>query len=255
MSRRGLVRALPLIVGCLILAPAMLGAEVSGQVSPARPEDAPMRKQDSRPIVLLGASYAKGWSLPVIAGRAVVNRGVAGEQSWEMLGRFDRDVTALNPSAVILWGYLNDIFRSSREQMDTTTARTRDSFDQMISRARTAGIEVILATEVTVGAKAEWSETIASWIGWVRGKQSYQDYINGRVTELNSWLRQRAAQHGLLLLDLQPILSDASGQRRKDFAAEDGSHITPAGYAALTTHAVPRLEQHFREAASANPSR
>ncbi len=36
-------------------------------------------------IVLLGASYAAGWNLDGIAGLTVINRGVGGQQSWDML--------------------------------------------------------------------------------------------------------------------------------------------------------------------------
>lgn len=198
------------------------------------------------PLVLLGASYAGGWQLPAVAGRPVINKGIQGQQSWELLERFDQDVTSHKPSAVVLWGYINDVFRSSRDQMDTATARARSSFEQMIAKARAAGIEPIVATEVTIRAKDDWGETIASWIGWAMGKQSYQDYINGQVLQLNDWLRDLAKREGLLLLDLQPVVSDrSSGQRRAGFAKEDGSHLTPAAYEALTGYAVPVLEQHL----------
>ena len=41
----------------------------------------------------------------------MINRGVNGEQSFEMLKRFDSDVVATKPRAVILWGFINDVFR------------------------------------------------------------------------------------------------------------------------------------------------
>jgi lysophospholipase L1-like esterase len=204
--------------------------------------------QPTGPVVLLGASYASNWKLPDLAGRPVVNKGVAGQESWEMLARFDRDVLALAPSAVILWGYINDIFRAPRDGMDKAMARARASFEEMIGRARAAGIEVILATEVTIRPKDEWGEMAAGWVGWVLGKESYQDYINKRVSELNVWLREKAAQEKLFLLDLQPVLAEASGQRQKAFTREDGSHISPEGYAALSAYAVPLLEEHLRRA-------
>lgn len=204
-----------------------------------------MSDEPPAPIVLLGASYAGGWALPSVAGRAVVNKGVAGQQSWEMLDRFDRDVVAQRPTAVILWGYINDVFRSSRDDMGAAQARAKASFEQMIAKARAAGIEPIVATEVTMGLKAGWGEWLASWVGWAMGKESYQAYINARVLELNAWLRDLARREGLLLLDLQPAVSDARGMRRQGMANEDGSHITAAGYAALTAYALPVLESRF----------
>ena len=198
------------------------------------------------PLLILGASYAGGWKLPPVAGRQILNRGVSGQESWEVLARFDRDALEAHPSSIILWGYINDVFRAPRDQMDKALARARGSFEQMIAKARAAGIDVIVATEVTIRPKDEWSETIASWVGWALGKQSYQDYINGHVLALNSWLRELAKREHLLLLDLEPQLSDARNVRRKEFSNADGSHITPAGYDALNAYAVPTLEQYFR---------
>lgn len=199
----------------------------------------------SGPIVLLGASYAGGWQLPPIAGRTVINKGMEGQQSWELLERFDRDVVALRPSAVILWGYINDVFRSSPEGIDGAVARARRSVEEMVARARQAGIEPIVATEVTMGPRAGWGEWAASWVGWAMGKRSYQDYINGHVLSLNSWLRDFAKREKLLVLDLHSVVSDPGGQRRRGMAKDDGSHIAPAGYAALTAYATPMLEGHL----------
>jgi hypothetical protein len=77
------------------------------------------------------------------------------------------------------------------------------------------------------------------------GKQGHQARINGHVLELNAWLRETAKREGLLVIDLQPQLSDADGQRRKAFCKEDGSHVTEAGYRAATAYAEPILTRHF----------
>src|SRR5690606_11861352 len=65
-----------------------------------------------RPLVILGASYAAGWTLRDVGGTPVINAGIAGEQSHEMLQRFSRDVAAVSPRAVVLWGFINDIYRA-----------------------------------------------------------------------------------------------------------------------------------------------
>ena len=71
------------------------------------------------PVVVLGASYAGGWQLEPIAGVSVVVRGVSGQQSFEVLERFERDVVSAKPRAVILWGFINDIFRAPAAEIDT----------------------------------------------------------------------------------------------------------------------------------------
>lgn len=209
-------------------------------------------KYPAGPIVILGASYAGGWHLEAVGATPVLNRGIPGQQSFEMLGRFERDVLAAHPSTVIIWGFINDISRSGAD-VEATLARTRGTYTDMIARARAAGIEPIVATEVTMRPPATWKETLSPWIAAVTGKQSFQDRVNARVMEVNAWLAEEAAREGLLTLDFHSVLSEKSGRRRKEFALADGSHITEAGYAALTLYARPILERHL--ASSRQPVR
>jgi lysophospholipase L1-like esterase len=203
------------------------------------------------PIVLLGASFAEGWRLPDIAGRPVVNRGIGGEQTHELLERFDRDVIAARPRAVIIWGHINDVFRTPRDSMDAGLARARDSYAEMVRKARAAGIEVILATEITMRRPAGWLTAVRSWLGRVRGKETYDAYVNRHVSALNDWLRGFAAREGILVLDLQPVIADSRGRRRAESSQPDGVHVAPAGYDSLTTYAMPLLERHFAGSAPA----
>ncbi|MEO5822091.1 MAG: ElyC/SanA/YdcF family protein [Vicinamibacteraceae bacterium] len=218
----------------------------SPTAAPALPSKTPMTSPrfPTGPVVLLGASYAKGWA-PTIPGRRLVNKGVEGQQSWELLARFERDVTAEQPRAVVVWGFINDIFRSKPDQMAATMARLQSSMTAMVEAARAQGIEPILATEVTIRGRDTWSDTFGSLVGWLTGKEGYQGYINKHVLAGNQWLRDYAGRERLLLLDLQPAVSDEANWRRKAFANADGSHITPAGYTELSRYAVPRLASHL----------
>jgi hypothetical protein len=80
-------------------------------------------------------------------------------------------------------------------------------------------------------------------IGRLRGKEGYQDVINRHVLGLNQWMAETAAREGLLLLQFQAVLSEPNGRRRLVFAESDGSHVTEAGYEALTAYALPLLEE------------
>ncbi len=198
----------------------------------------------SQTIVIIGASYARGWKPEgVVAGCRIVNKGVDGQQSYEMLARFDSDVVALKPNAVIIWGFINDIFRNDRERIGETLTRTKESVLAMVNLAKKAQIVPILATEVTIRPKRSWSEPILTMIGGMLGKTSYQDYINQHVVETNSWIRDLAAKEKLSLLDLEMALSDQSHVRRKEFASDDGSHISPAGYGVLHAYVEENLKR------------
>jgi lysophospholipase L1-like esterase len=202
-------------------------------------------KNVNGPLVLLGASYAKGWQRDQLGGVTLVNKGVAGEQSFELLSRFDADVLKAGPRAVVIWGFINDVFRTPRAELSDGLARARESIATMVDRARAAGVEPILATEVTLAKPPGVREALATWVGWLRGKQGYQDYINSHVRDTNAWLREFARAEGLVVLDLEAALSDGSGMRVGRFATADGSHISAEGYAALTAYAEPILREHF----------
>jgi lysophospholipase L1-like esterase len=203
-------------------------------------------KAGSKIIVVIGASYAGGWDPGrPIAGYRMVTKGVSGEQSSQVLARFETDAIALKPDAVIIWGFINDVFRSDPARIDQTLVRTRESLLAMVESARKAGTVPILATEVTVRGADRWSEKIATLIGRILGKSSYQDYINQHVTETNRWIRELATREGILLLDLEAVLADRDGIRRKEFAKPDGSHISPKGYEALTRYTEDRLKTSF----------
>jgi uncharacterized SAM-binding protein YcdF (DUF218 family)/lysophospholipase L1-like esterase len=204
----------------------------------------------SGPLVVLGASYAGGWKFGPVAGMPVINQGVAGQQSFEMLERFERDVVAVRPRAVILWGFINDIFRAHGD-VDAVVARTRETYMRMIALARLHGIEPMIATEVTIRPPSSWMNALGSIVGALRGKESYQALINRHVIETNRWLVDVARRENLLLLDLQSTLSEGGGTRRAEFTQDDGSHISPAGYATLTAYATPILERHFAARAGA----
>ncbi len=111
-----------------------------------------------KPIVIIGASYAASWPIDTIAGRRVVNKGVDGNQSFEMADRFDLDVLAEKPAQVLLWGFINDIFRSDQDNLDDAKQRVVDGYEEMIATAKANNIEVILATEVTIREQSGFGE-------------------------------------------------------------------------------------------------
>lgn len=199
-----------------------------------------------RQIVIIGASYARGWNIGEIAGLKVVNRGVNGNQSFEMLARFREDVIAVKPRAVIIWGFINDIFRSRREEMNDTLEKVKEQYEKMAAMSQENGIMPIIATEITVRPIDSWRMTIRGWAGRILGQESYQTYVNKHVAAVNQWIKEYVRENGLLLLDFQPVLSDAKGVRKKEFATKDGSHISPDGYEALTLYTKNRLKRDLQ---------
>jgi len=196
-----------------------------------------------RSIVIIGASYARGWTDFLPRNITIINKGVNGEQSFEMLARFRKDVVDEHPDVVIIWGFINDIFRSTRVEIDPTLERTRRSIAEMVDLARANGIKPIIATEVTIRGRSGIKEAIAAWIGRITGVESYQDYVNRQVLITNQWTREFAREKGIALLDFQPLLADGEGRRKKEYAKDDGSHLSEAAYTRLSRYAEAYISQ------------
>jgi len=209
-------------------------------VKTGNPGEASVR---TRSIVIIGASYARGWTGFSPRNSKILNKGVNGEQSFEMLARFRKDVVDEHPDVVIIWGFINDIFRSSREKIDPTLERTRGSIVEMVDLARANGIKPVIATEVTIRGRSGIKEAIATWIGRLKGAESYQDYVNRHVLDTNQWIREYAREKGIALLDLQPLLADGEGRRKKEYAKNDGSHLSEAAYTRLSRYAEAYISQ------------
>jgi lysophospholipase L1-like esterase len=201
----------------------------------------------TRTLVILGASYAKGWGEPMLPGFGrVINRGIGGDETGDMLKRFDKDVVAVRPDAVLIWGHVNDITRSSPDAVESKKSAARKNYIEMLERARASRIQVILATEIPWTEPSGILNSVRAWIGGLRGKQSYAARISGHVGELNEFLKLRAADEKIILLDFERSFANEAGTRNPQFAAEDRSHISPAGYAALTAYSRRELARQLR---------
>lgn len=215
-----------------------LASSAAGDASPAGKD---------RPIVIIGASYAKGWNAPQLAGRPVINVGIGGQESHEVAARFEKDALTAQPAAVIVWGFINDITRSTPEALPARKEAIKKNLTQMVDAARRANVTPILATEVTLGSKGSFTDKAMAWLGKLLGKRSYANNINAHVQYVNNWVRQYAKSNGIVLLDIQPVLAEPDDMRKSEYTKEDGSHLTPAAYEALTKYAEPELTRAFSE--------
>jgi len=239
-ERRWSLRVLKLVTAMVMLVTIVAGSPAGGSVDV---ENAGAPKK----LVILGASYAKSWGTPPLPGFAVVNRGVGGEQTAAMRARFQRDVVSARPDVVLIWGHINNITQSGAatapDRAAAVKASAREDYASMLEQARAAGIEVILATEIPLAEPDGLVDQARALLGRLRGKESYAAKVNAQVRDLNAFVRQQAGREGFRLLDFELVFAPAGGARKSEYATEDRSHVTPAGYRALTDYAVRELSR------------
>ncbi len=193
-------------------------------------------------LVITGASYAADWKQPALPAYTVMNRGKGGEVTGDVLARFDRDVVAAKPDSVLIWGFINNLHRAPAGGFPATQEKIKSDFREMVTRARSAGITPILATEVTLSEAIGIKNRLAAFVGKMRGKTGYAHKINTPLREVNDWMRAYARTEKLQLLDIEKLFDDGEGYRKTEYTSDDGTHISEEGYAALTEFAQKSLK-------------
>ncbi|HWK49106.1 MAG TPA: GDSL-type esterase/lipase family protein [Steroidobacter sp.] len=195
----------------------------------------------NKQMVIIGASYAEEWQTPQLPGYTVTNKGIGGQESSDVRARFERDVIALRPDTVMIWGHYNDVVRARPENMAAAKSKAQQNYQAMIEQARAAGITPILVTELTIPIPDTMKEKLMGFIGSVRGKTDYRVQKNTEIKALNNWLRDYARTHNIKLLDLEAALDSGNGTRKVEYTRSDNSHVSPTGYDAITKYVTARL--------------
>jgi len=220
---------------------ALIGQAVSAQAAGGQ---VPQIETEARTLVILGASYANGLGQPPLPGFArVVNRGVGGDNTAAMLARFSTDVASLKPAAVLIWGHVNNITQARAEGIEGAKQAAREHYVEMLRRARDAGIEPIFATEIPWTEPTGFLNTLYGWYAALAGKTSYAARVSGHVREVNEFLKSLCQRERCRVLDFEAVFANKTGTRRSEYASDDGSHISRAGYAALTAYAARELRR------------
>ena len=170
---------------------------------------------DKCKIVCLGDSITYGWPwgpevswtrmLDEAIDGEVINRGIPGDTTTQMLERFNKAVLKLNPTHLVIMGGINDVV-------------WQDSFDRIVwnlrtmaEKAREEQIKVIFGLPTAID----------------------DETIERLVSKIRVWIREYAAQHNIQVIDFAQAFYDHNKHLLTDLLAVDGAHPTKAGYVAM----------------------
>ncbi len=170
----------------------------------------PPPKPDENRVVFLGDDITEKWEGPFFPGKPYINRGIERQTTPQMLVRFQQDVVALHPKAVVIQGGSNDLAGFTGPATDVTIG---ENLTSMIQIAKANGIHVVLAS-VTPVCDCFNNQT-------ARRPQ-------GKIIGLNGSIKRLAAANGVVYLDYYSAL--ANGRDFKKELTSDGLHPNEAGY-------------------------
>lgn len=179
-------------------------------------------------VVFMGDSITQSWLFgdPALFGPAVVNRGISGQTTPQMLLRFRADVLGLRPVAVHIMAGVNDIAGNTGP---TTIEDIEGNIASMVELAKAHGVTVILAT-VLPAATFNWAPQLKP---------------ADAVAKLNVWIRAYAAEQGLVLADYFPAMATPEGAMKPELTL-DGVHPNKAGYAVLAPMTRAAIKEALR---------
>ena len=165
-------------------------------------------------IVLVGDSITEGWTEfnpEFFQQNNMINRGISGQTTPQMLIRFKQDAVHLNPKIIIINGGTNDIWGNTGP---STPEMIIDNLCSMAEIAAKNDINVALSTILPVYKYPERDDIIDP---------------PKTISLINSVLLDYCKKNGLTFLDYYTPMVDEKKGLNSDYGT-DGVHPNKAGY-------------------------
>jgi acyl-CoA thioesterase-1 len=203
----------------LLSALALAACSGTSPVIPADPQVAVKAQSDV--VAFMGDSITQFWDLQTYTSRPVIDFGVAGQTTPEMLARFQNEVIVSAPGVVVILGGVNDFF-----QLGATGSNT-DSIAQMAAMAKAAGIKVILCSLLPATYPIGTPPTL------------------GQVRQFNDSLIQLAQANGYLYADYFDEFLLPDGTQNFSLYEDYGVHPNAAGYDVMWSVVGPLIQEYL----------
>ncbi len=170
-------------------------------------------QENENRVVFMGNSITIGWlsARPeFFEGKSYVNRGIGGQTTPQMLGRFKQDVIALKPKVVVILAGTNDIAGNTGP---ITIPEIADNLKAMAKLANANGIKVILSSVLPVYDYP-----------WRPGLEPAE-----KVVALNGLIKAYCNEKGHIYLDYFSAMVDKRKGLPKEYASDE-VHPTVEGY-------------------------
>lgn len=176
-------------------------------------------------VVFIGDSLTEAWGTaePQFFSPTMLDRGIGGQTSEQVLLRFYADVVALHPDIVHIMVGANDLAGNAGP---TDMEDYENNIRAMVELAKVHGIRVILGS-ITPMRKFWWAP------GWRPART---------IPRVNAWLREYAAASGAVYIDYYSALVGNDGGPKPGLT-NDGVHPNRNGYALMRPLALRALPQ------------
>ena len=165
---------------------------------------------DSRYMTDTGETVTVTFHPGFFSGNNYVDRGVSGQNTTQMLARFDKDIVDLNPKVVVIMGGTNDLAQG------VTKKQILANLTAMAEKADAAGIKVVLCS--VTPCNDNYSKLSPKNKG-------------PHIIELNGMIKEYVDSKGFTYCNYWPeLVADDQLALHPDYRLYDNLHPGPDGY-------------------------
>lgn len=180
-----------------------------------------VKYENDENIVFFGDSLTAGYDVKKFFSHSrVVNRGIGGNKTADLLDRIDKDVYDYNPSKVFLLIGINDL--SANVDEDDLLFNINNIIKGIKSNRSKATIYV--ESLYPIGKEREEKEE----------NKKKDNYNNASINKINEKIKKMCKEENVIYVNVHDSLTNKEG-RLKNSYTEDGLHLSSLGYLKVTS--------------------
>ena len=212
------IKNILIIIGCSLLVIIALISQISNVMYKEKLNSI---KQQDENIVFYGDSITEGYNVKEFFYEYhVVNSGIGGNVTEDLINRIDSDLIDYNPSIVIIQIGTNDLRReiSEKEILNNIKKIVKD----IRKNRKNAEIYIESIYPINRNKDKEYWEKLN------------ENYNNKTIMNLNEKIKKYCNNNDITYIDVYSKLTDEDGNL-KDVYTEEGLHLNDLGYYKVTT--------------------
>jgi lysophospholipase L1-like esterase len=171
----------------------------------------------------------------------VLNKGIAGNNSNDLVKRIDRDVLSENPDLVILMVGSNDMINSKKF---ISYASFQANYQQLLNQLKFRDIEVVVMSPPPADT---------GYVFQRHNRELFSEDPNSKLDSLNGLIRQLARANQVHYIDINQAFKQQGSPNRQahslivnqtNMGIADGLHPTREGYRLIAREIYQYLKQH-----------
>lgn len=155
----------------------------------------------------------------------ILNKGIGGDRTTELLKRIKKDVVAEKPDLVILFVGINDVWRRFDAGDITTEEQFRENYQKLVDTVQSTGAKLILIEPYLIDAV---------------DKKNFRPYVDA----FNKIIRE-IANGEIPLIPMDEIFHGLTQDIAPDKFAADGIHPTHRGCRYIADLAVKEIKKYI----------